>query len=752
MSIAVEDPKQVARLNPFVAQALAFTEAYKTCASSHKAIREAMCLKTQYPALMGEIRPGDLFAGRKAQQRMAYLGTIWWAGFPAGYEGKQGGYCFDFNLARTAGKTTQEKQILADLVQFWERECTATKALATWDDELRTYLKGSGQIAGSANGFCVAVDLDRLLQKGIPGLMKDIQAKRDEFQKKGEDTGFYDGLRIAMEAVVDVCRHYQQQATLLARTSESAQQRQQLSEMAKTLDAAATRAPRTLREAMQLLWIYTHLVSGNHPEAWRIDTALGDFLARDIDSGLITEEQAVEMTQSLWCMFSENGADALCRIVIGGMGRRNPANADRFAMVAMEATRRHRRVTPQLTLRFYKGQDAKLSKKAFDCIAEGCVYPMLYNDDVIVPGIARALDVSMEDAQLYHPLGCGEYMLAHCSPSLLCNVWSIPKSVDAVLHNGMSDGQLIGLKTGTLESLDTFEKFYEAVVKQFHFAAGLSAKMYRRVCDSVPQECSFLLASMLTDDCVERGAGLLEGVRYLGACCMGHGFTNAADSLVAIRKLVYREKRITLQQLVQAIDADFVGFEEIHRMLQGAPKFGNDDQEADSMLVEMWREINHAAKLAGKREKLAFFTISSVNPGGYGMGAGCGATADGRKKGQPFAIGHAPTAGQDRCGLTALFNSIAKVDADNGGATTNVKISREFFTSSRKKVESLFDVYFAGGGMQASVTVINRDDLQAAMKEPQKYSHVLVRVGGWCARFIDLEKSVQEEIIRRTLY
>jgi pyruvate-formate lyase len=377
---------------------------------------------------------------------------------------------------------------------------------------------------------------------------------------------------------------------------------------------------------------------------------------------------------------------------------------------------------------------------------------MLYNDDVVVPGVARAMHLSVEAAQDYYPLGCGEYMIGWSSPSLLCCGWNVGKSLDAALHDGYSGGQAVGPRTGSPESFDTYEKLYAAYMAQIAFCAEMSARAYSNVLDSVPQECPFLLASLLTDDCLEVGKGILEGSRHIGGCVMGHGFTNAADALVAIRQLVYREKRLSLKQLVAALDADFEGHEELRKALAAAPKFGNDHDEVDQTLVEMWRQINDAADQAGLRHRLGFHTVSSVNPGGYAMGEECPATADGRKKGQPFAIGHAPAAGRDTSGLTALFNSIAKADAANGGAATNVKISRELFTRSRDKLEAMFGSYFDRGGQEATVTVVNRHDLESAMKEPAKYAHVLVRLGGWCARFIDLDRTIQEEIIRRTLY
>ena len=754
-------------LSPVVVQALKFTQTYKTYSGKHPAIREAMCLKTQFPELLGDLRADDLFAGRRPPKRVTYFAPIWWADFPRGSrgqrrEGKQGGYGFEFAAVERYGTTAAEKKVLQELANYWEKECSWAKVQTLWDKELRENFDpqqpqgiGGGYPAmGNAVGFCVAVDLDKLLRRGIPGLMDDIETKRSAALAQGKDTSFYDGLKISMDIFLDVCAHYQRQARSLAQQAATPQDKERLEQTARSLSAIASRPPRSLHEAIQLVWLYMMVACTGYPEAWRLDVALGDFYAHDIDAGILTEEQAMELLLGLWKLFLENGETALCRIVLGGIGRRNEAQADRFALAAMEATRRHCSVTPQLTLRWHSNQNPQLLRKAFEVIGQGCLYPMLYNDDVVVPGIAKILNVPQEAAVLYHPLGCGEYMLAGCSPSLLDGVWNIAKTLEGALHNGNNCvGYKIGPATGSLESFDTFAKLYDAFLAQAKFAADLSARMYQYICQALPKDCAYLYASLLTDDCLERGRSLLDGgVRYQGACIMGHGFTNAADALTAIRKLVYQEKRFTLMQLVAALDADFVGYEDIQRQLLDAPKFGNDQQEADQMLVDLWRDINDIATASGKRVGLEFLTVSSVNPGGYWMGQQCGATADGRRKGEPFAIGNAPTAGFDKNGLTALFNSIARVDPANGGATTNFKLSADWFKGSNPQMEALFKVYFAKGGQQANITVVNRDDLAAAMKEPEKYPHVLVRLGGWAARFIDLDKTIQMEILKRTLH
>lgn len=734
-------------LAPIVAQAIAFTRAYQEHEHAPAPIREAMCLREQYPALMGDLRPGDRFAGRKAADRLAYVGTIWWSAPPRTQHGeyvpcKQGGYCFDFGMAARLADDPDQREAVQDLVEFWRDRCTWSKSERELDPTVREAVIAEGMVPSGSNGFCVAVNVDRLIQQGLPGLRDDVRAR----MSGASDPAFYDGLLRALEVVEDVARHYRDQA--LALQSEDVE----FGAVAQTLAANLERAPKTFREALQLFWLYTHLVSGNHPEAYRLDQALGDLYVQDIESGVLTEEQAVELLVALWRMFSQNGADALCRIVIGGKGRRNEVHADRFALAAMEATRRHKGVTPQLTLRCYDGMNTALLEKAFDCIAEGCCFPMLYNDEAVIPGVMRSMNLSEADATHYYPLGCGEYMVGWSSPSVLCCGWSIGKTLDAALHGGASWGVQVGPPTPPPSEIESFEALYQAFLEQVEFCADATARFYRNVFDTVPGDCPFLLASLLTDGCVESGKGILEGAKHLGACVMGHGFTNAADALAALRRVVFRQRRWALSEVVEALDADFEGQEELRAALVESPKFGNDIDEVDELLVRLWDDINSAAERAGRRAGLGFYTVSSVNPGGYGMGESCPATADGRRAGRPFAIGHAPTAGMDRSGLTALFNSVAKASPANGGATTNVKVSREMFAHSRGKVVALFDAYFAAGGQEATVTVVSRTDLEQAMLAPEQYPHLLVRLGGWCARFVELSREVQEEIIRRTLY
>lgn len=745
-------------MNEFVAQALAYTEAYRQARQAPPAWREAMCLKTQYPAILTPLKADDVFAGYRNGGEIAYLGTIRWFSYP-GYTpehpvaGKQGGYCFDFSAMERYGHTEEDRRAIEELKAFWKEESNIARFLASPTPALEV-VQGGNAVEGSAIGFCLAMDFDKLVRLGIPGLREAVKARRLQAENEHDDTSFCEGLLVALDVFGDVCAWYAGQARTLAREATDAGARIRLAGMADDLDSLQNASPRSFRQAIQLVWLYNLLASGKHIEWPRLDVALGDWYVHDLETGVMDDEEALRLLCGFWRLINENGEAAVCRIAVGGRGRRNEAQADQFALAAMEASRRVRRVTPQLTLRFYKGQNPVLLNRAFEVVGEGCIYPMLYNDDVVIPGVMQSLHVDEKTAEQYFPLGCGEYMIAHVSPSMLNLGWNLPRSLDAALRNGRSaEGRRIGLETGSAESFNDFEELYRAFLRQVDYSALIGASLYTDVAAQYRGGNAFLFGSLLTDDCLQRNRAIFDGgVRHLGACLMGHGFTNAADSLTAIRQEVYVQKRLTLHELIVALDSNFEGREDLRKRLLAAPKFGNDNQEADSIFERMWDDVNSRVSSAAEGTPLHFLSISCVNPGGYYMGRGTGATADGRRAGTPFAIGNAPTAGCDQKGITALCNSVAKVSPVNGGATTNFKLSREMFQPTPKFAKTVFGVYFSSGGQHATLTVVNQDDLKAAVKEPEKYAHILVRVGGWAARFIDLERDVQDEIIRRTFY
>lgn len=736
-----------------------FTKAYQDHSADCPAKREAACLAVQYPALLADIRPGDLFAGRE-RKLIDYI--VMFSPQQSGDGGGQGGYCVNMasleRAAAAAGPAYAE--VAGELRAFWKDRGSNTRARARWDDEMRASCRGgsgepgSGSLIGYGGNMRLAgmlLDYDTLLRLGVPGLRQRVQ--REVGRGDTHKAALHEGMLQAISVLEACLRHYRDQALSMAEEAQPGRA-DELREMARILDALCHRAPQSLREAIQLAWLYGVLACVRN--YGRMDIYLGDYYAHDISSGRLSEEEAQRLLASLWELVHDDADHPWdTRIVVGGIGRRNEANADRFALAAMEATRRFRRICPCLTLRFYRGQNKALMQKALDVIGEGCLYPMLYNDDINVAAVGRQLGVPTEAATNYFPLGCGEYILEHLSIASPNTVFNVGKCVEAALHRGRCavSGQLVGADAGPLDSFDSFEKLYDAVKEQVRVLAPVLARMHATEYQVHGEESAFLLISLLTDDCISRGASIVGGgVRYRGACVEGFGFTNAGDSLAAIRRVVYEQKAMSLEHLVAAMDANFVGFEKERALLLAVPKYGNDDEATDRLVVDFSTFIGDEIMKAGRQAGLDYLIISNVNPGGLWAGSQSAASADGRYCGEPFAIGNSPTAGRDVSGISALLNSVARSNPENGGAITNLKLSKQFFTHQRAKLEALLQTYWDCGGFQANITVVGREDLQNAMKEPEKYPHVLVRLGGWSARFIDLEKRVQQEILQRTLY
>jgi len=261
--------------------------------------------------------------------------------------------------------------------------------------------------------------------------------------------------------------------------------------------------------------------------------------------------------------------------------------------------------------------------------------------------------------------------------------------------------------------------------------------------------------SLPCGDGVGRGRPFYDGgARNLGGTLETYGNANAADSLTAIKDLVYDRKLITPAGLLDALAADFEGFDYERRLLLDAPKYGNDDDRADAMLCRVHEHVCTVTRAQAARVGLHSYLVVVINNAANTLlGAWTAASADGRRARTPMNNGNAPSSGSDRKGMTALLNSMVKPStAIHAGAVQNMKFSPELFRMRRPELEALLGTYFENGGAQAMITVVRRGDLEAAMERPEEYGHLFVRVGGFSARFVDLGRDVQTEILQRTLY
>ncbi len=314
----------------------------------------------------------------------------------------------------------------------------------------------------------------------------------------------------------------------------------------------------------------------------------------------------------------------------------------------------------------------------------------------------------------------------------------------------------IGNGAGSLDELfPTFEALLAAYRRQVEYSVRALADRHALEYQVEDDAAAYLYVSMLYDDCIPRGKSLVGGgVRIKGGIIETYGMVNVADSLTAIQSLVFDRKILTLEQLQAALLSDFKGFEKEYRLMRQAPKYGNDDPVADSMLCAVSDHVAAHTRDQAKRVGLDYFLIVNINNHmNIGLGAQTGASAEGRRSKAPLANGNTPTAGNDTQGVTAFLNSIVKPDTSlHAGYTHNMKFSKTTFREERSKVEALLNTYFLSGGAQAMITVVGRGDMEAALQEPEKYRNLIVRVGGFSARFVELTPAIQRDLIARTLY
>ncbi|MGE5676072.1 MAG: pyruvate formate lyase family protein [Mycobacterium leprae] len=730
---------------------LRFTETYRRYQHEHPAIREAMCLRAQFPAILRPMEADDLFAGR-----IDYASV--------GFSPQDGGmayYCMFGNLERAlqdGSLTGVERAQVADMLDFWRQEATERKVQARFTPQMQRWLPAGGwdqypsvvyHIYRMLGGY---LDFDKLVQLGLPGLQNEIR-ERMSACLDADAVMLYDAMLMSLDLVGEVCLWYADQAEGQAAVAGE-ERRAELKATAAALRRISHAKPETMREAAQLAWIY--VVMTGHRNFGRMDVYLGDFYVADVESGRITEAEALALVQSLWRLIRCRKLIFDGRVIVGGKGRRNPENADRFALLAMEATRTVLETEPQLTLRWHKGMNPALMEKALTVIGEGRTYPIIYNDDVNVPAVAKSFDVSEAEAEHYMPYSCGEYVLDHRSYGSPNVVINLLKALEVTLRNGRDGrtGQVIGLDLGGPDRFETFDELFGAYKQQVAFFIRLAADFHDLEHQVIAESAPFLMTSMLYDDCIARGKGLIDGTRYVGGTLESYGNTNTADSLTAIRQLVYEQQKLTMPQVIQMLDDNFAGCERERKWLKSAPKYGNDDPVADAMAVAVHEHVCNTIRAQRERTNLDYYLAVIINNSANTvLGKFTAASADGRKDTEPMANANNPSGGSDQKGVTAMLNSLVKLDpALHAGAVQNMKFSRELFTTRRPELEALLDTYWAIGGSQAMITVVSRGDLENALKEPEKYYNLFVRVGGFTARFVRMDRDVQMEVLSRTLY
>ncbi|MDQ0361397.1 pyruvate formate lyase family protein [Breznakia pachnodae] len=722
----------------------AYTQAHKDGAKLDKAQREINCLKTIFPTLFRSVEDDDLLAGR-----LDFL--------PIGFGsvtsiGGVGHYCVFHKLRAFKDELSsdEEKKRVDELYHYWEDH--DVKAIYCQDvlNDTTTgrFIDCHYPFMATARLSGMMLNYRKLLDNGINGLI-DIMHK----QKR---TAFMQSSIESIQLLKEVIER-QKELVKDAMNNADGQRQKDLQLMYDDLGFIKERKPETFHQALQLFWIYA-LCAGviNYG---RMDIVLGPYLKRDIDNGLIDEDEAYRYLKSLWLMIENRRTTVNGRIIVGGYGREDEEACDLFAKICLRVCKDTRYVEPQFTLRLTKDTPEYIKEMAYDCIASGATYPTLYNDEVNVPAVEYAMRVDRKTAEQYIPFGCGEYVIQGKSvgtPNTLLNLLKIQQMV---LNEGRDPMDGI-VKSGPVtipkvSEYKTFDEFYTKYKELLEYYYDLSVKAQMHSYTVMNEQVSFLFNSILMDDCIGRGKALLDGgVEILGGTNETYGNINTSDALYAIKKLVFDEKKYTLEELNTAALHNFEGYEKIQRDLWNVPKYGNDDSECDELANDLYEHVAKGIRQRGIENGMGYYLIViSNNQTNTDWGHETAASLDGRRAGVYMNPANNPQGGAAKNGPTATLNSLSKFNAKyHGGSVQNIKFTPRMMHDDKVKVQALFDTYFKRGGCQLMVTVVDHGILEDAQKHPEKYPDLIVRVAGYSAVFVNLTKDIQEELLSRELY
>jgi formate C-acetyltransferase len=629
-------------------------------------------------------------------------------------------------------------------------------------------------------------DYEKVLKRGIKGIREEAREKLaslDPLDAKAqvEKAPFLDAVILVCAAIVEFARRYAKLARSMAEEETDGARKKELSKIAEICDWVPENPARTFHEAVQSQWLIQTVSRleqriGGTVGNGRIDQYLYPFYKDDIERGRITSDEALELLECLWIGMARNveiyttagelsyteGYAHWEATTIGGQTREGRDATNELSHLMLQSKREFPLNYPDLAARIHARTPDSFLHAVCETIKEGTGFPKLFFDEEIIP-LFLAKGAETDEANDYCIAGCTEAKLLNRDGVTTGCAWAnLGALVEMVLHDGrlkFAGGERIGVGTGDPREFASFDDLWNA----FRLQAESMMKhvfIQQYVADTLKSKyIASPLCSMLHDlcmkECKDMHAGPIDGALYLGFVDT-LGFGTAIDSLAAIRKLVFEEKRLTMAELVEATDADFQGKEAIRQMCLNAPKYGNGDAYADSIghdIEELFIHLTRRHKSAfGGELDVRYVTITAHIP----FGAVLGATPDGRKAGEPVAEGVSPSQGADRKGPTASLRSVASTRCggykERAARLLNMKLTPSAVTG-RDGISKLMSLIRSACDLKMwhlQFNIINSKTLIEAQKNPEKYRNLLVRVAGYSAYFVDLTPQLQNEIIKRT--
>jgi formate C-acetyltransferase len=760
-----------------VERARYYTASMRETEGEPQIIRQAKALSHVLEKLTVHIEPDELIVGAITSQVLG--GGIYPEGIGARVLGELETIGFrEPNPFTVTGD--QLAELRQEIMPYWSGKTLEDQARSRWSpdvaeaiDQVAPFI--ATEIAGIGH---MLLNYAGILGKGLAWYAQEAEERAmavrttQPLSDGPRRIDFYQAAAIACRSAIRFAERYTEEAERMAARASEPARREELARIAEVCRRVPAQPARTFHEALQAMHLVLIVAQIEDYESafsiGRLDQLLWPYYQADLEEGRLTEEEAMELLQCFYIKVSHtiplfdadvslafSGMTAFANAVVGGMDGNGRDVTNPVSYLALEAMRRVNTQQPNFGVRIHAGTPPRFLSAVTQAMADGLQNVQFFNDGAIVPALVNR-GVSIAEAREYGIIGCVEPAVPGVSfTSSDAALFNLGLCLELALNDGR--GRLftdqLGLPTGDPRGFACIEEVVEAYRQQIAYLVSLMVEaldvLARVHAEFKPKP--FISAS--TGDCLQRGLDLTQGgARYDFTGVQGIGSATVGDSLAALDALVFRERRITMEELLAALDADFEGHEPLRQTLTShAPKYGNDDQWADGfsrLAAEVYcQEVAKHANPRGGRYQPGLYSVTTH----VALGLAVGATPDGRRAGAPLSQGISPAQGRDRHGPTAAMKSAARVNHTlvSNGLAFNQKLNPAFLRSGKgaEALAGLLHGYFRLGGMQLQWNLVDREILQAAQQRPADYRDLIVRVSGYSAHFTDLERVVQDDII-----
>jgi len=621
---------------------------------------------------------------------------------------------------------------------------------------------------------------DKIYHRGMLDFQAEIDRRLAQLDYLNDPTAYDQqeqlrAMRLCAAALIRYAERHAEQARALAQQESDPRRKQELERIAQVCTHVPAHAPRDFWEALQYYW-FVHLGVTIELNPWdafcpgHLDQHLYPFYQRGLAEGTLTRAQAEELLQCFWIKFNNQPAPPkvgvtaaesstytdFAQINTGGLRPDGSDAVNEVTYLILDVIEEMRLLQPSSSIQVSQKSPDQFIQRAARIIRTGFGQPSVFNADLVIQELLRQ-GKSLADARAGGTSGCVETGAFGKENYNLTGYFNLPKVLEITLHNGVDPrtGRRIGLETGPAEQFTTFEELFEAYQRQLRYFVDIKVRGNNVIERLYARHMPAPFLSLLIDDCIATGRDYHDGgARYNTSYIQGVGLGTITDALTAIKYQVFDEQGLTMGELLAALRADFAGYERVRQtLLHRTPKYGNDDDYADEVMVRVFDAYYDAVEgRPNTRGGRYHINLLPTTVHVY-FGSVVGATPDGRLAGAPLSEGISPVQGADRHGPTAVLKSAARMDhVRTGGTLLNQKFTPALLQRDENldKLVQLIRGYFKLGGHHIQFNVVDAATLRAAQANPAEYRHLIVRVAGYSDYFCDLGRALQDEIIART--